>query len=400
MQRRNLFTLSSLFLAALLPMGVASAAGEPIKIGAVGPKTGPLAGGAAVTQWPTIKLWVADVNGRGGLMMKDGTRRPIELIEYDDRTNPGETIKAVQRLATVDKADFIIAPYGTGLNLASAPVFAKYGYPQIAVSAITDKTSELAKRYPGIFFTLGNTTAFAQSVANVLSQMVKDGKIGKRVAMVNVADAFGIELAEAARPIFEKAGLEIVYDKSYPLGTQDLAPVVKGAKAANPDAFVAWSYPPDTFGLTELAKIEGLNVKAFYTAVATCFPAYAGKFQASAENVLGAGGIDVSSPELVGYFERHQKVTGSGADYWAGPVTYASLQVLEQSIEAVGSPDRAAVTSHIKSASFKTVLGDWKFNNQVIDQFWTVGQWQGGKFVGVASTGKTGAKAVQLKTGW
>ena len=72
--------------------------------------------------------------------------------------------------------------------------------------------------------------------------------------MVNVADAFGIELAEAARPIFKKAGFEIVYDRSYPLGTQDLSPVVKGAKAANPDAFVAWSYPPDTFALTEQAQ--------------------------------------------------------------------------------------------------------------------------------------------------
>ncbi len=400
MNRRHLISLAALSLSLSLVGGAANAANEPIKIGAVAPKTGPLAGGAAVTQWPTIKLWVSDVNGRGGLKMKDGSRRPIELIEYDDRTNPGETIKAVERLATRDKADFIIAPYGTGLNLASAPVFAKYGYPQIAVSAITDKTGELAKRYPGIFFTLGNTSAFAQSVADTLAKMVADGKIGKRVAMVNVADAFGIELAQAARPIFEKAGLEIVYDKSYPLGAQDLAPVVKGAKAANPDAFVAWSYPPDTFGLTELAKIEGLNVKAFYTAVATCFPAFAGKFKGSAENILGAGGIDVDSAALTGYFERHQKVTGVGADYWAGPVTYASLQVLEQAIESVGSTDRKAVTAQIKAGSFKTVLGDWKFKNQVIEQFWTVGQWQGGKFVGVASTGKAGEKPVQLKNGW
>ncbi len=399
MNTRRSMTLAVLALGASLALGTAQAA-DPIKIGAVAPKTGGLAGGAAVTQWPSIKLWVADVNGRGGLKMKDGSKRMLELVEYDDRTNPGETIKAVERLATLDKVDFIVSPYGTGLVLASAPVFAKYGYPQIAVSAITDKTAELAARYPGIFFTLGTTTAFAQSVADILSKMVKEGKIGKRVAMVNVADAFGIELATAARPIFAKAGLEVVYDKSYPLGTQDLAPVVKGAKAANPDAFVAWSYPPDTFGLTELAKIEGLNVKAYYTAVATCFPAFAGKFQASAENVLGAGGINVDSPEMAGYYERHQKVTGVGADYWAGPVTYASLQVLEQAIEAVGSTDRKAVTEQIKQGSFKTVLGDWKFKNQVIEQFWTVGQWQGGKFVGVASTGKSGEKAVKLKSGW
>jgi branched-chain amino acid transport system substrate-binding protein len=54
---------------------------------------------------------------------------------------------------------------------------------------------------------------------------------------------------------------DIVYDKSYPLGTQDYAPVIKAAKSTSPDAFVAWSYPPDTFGLAEQAKIEGLNVK-------------------------------------------------------------------------------------------------------------------------------------------
>ena len=92
--------------------------------------------------------------------------------------------------------------------------------------------------------------------------------------------------------------------------------------------------------------------------------------------------------------------TWSDADFWAGPVTYASLQVLEQAIEGVGAPDRAAVTAYIKANSFKTVMGDWKFKNQVIENFWTVGQWQNGKFNGVSSTGKAGEKAVALKTGW
>lgn len=397
MQRRTTLALAAL---ATLAIGLPAAAQQTIRIGAVAPKTGPLAGGAAVTQWPSIKMWVTQVNARGGLKMKDGSKRTIELIEYDDRTNPGETIKAVERLATTDKADFIIAPYGTGLNLAAAPVFAKYGYPQIAVSSITDKGPELTQRYPTLFLTLGNTTAFANSVADILKKLVDEGKIGRKVAMVNVADAFGIELAEAARPIFKKHGLEIVYDKSYPLGTQDLSPVMKGAKAENPDAFVAWSYPPDTFALAELAKIEGLNVKAYYSAVATCFPGFVGKYGKSAEGVLGAGGINVDAPEMKGYFEEHKKLTGVDADYWAGPVTYASLQVLEQAIEGTGGVDKAAVTDYIKKNSFKTVLGNWTFKNQVIEQFWTVGQWQGGKFVGVESTGKAGAKPVQLKTGW
>ncbi len=399
MKHRSTIAMAAVSVVAASLAIVSPQAAEVVKIGAVAPKTGPLAGGSAITHWPNIQLWVSQINARGGLKLASGMAK-IELIEYDDRTNPGETIKAVQRLATQDKVDFIIAPYGTGLNLAAAPIFAKYGFPQITVTAITDKVPELTKRYPGIFFTLGNTSAFTQSVADILKKMNAEGKIGNRVAMVNVADAFGIELANAARPIFKAAGLEIVYDKSYPLGTQDLSPVVKGAKAANPDAFVAWSYPPDTFGLTAQAKIVGLNVKAFYTAVATAFPAYGGKFGASVEGVLGAGGINPDTAEMKAYRKAHKDVTGKDADYWASPVVYASLQILEQAIEGVGSKDRKAVTAYIKANTFKTVIGPITFNNQNNDKFWTVGQWQNGVFYGVSSTGRPGARSVKVKSGW
>ncbi len=399
MTRRTMFTLAA---AAMLAGGLFSAtanAADTIKIGAAAPKTGPLAGGSTVTHWPNIRLWVEQVNRRGGLNLKSGQAK-LELVEYDDQTNPGENIKAMQRMVNQDKVDFIVAPYGTGFNLATAPIFAKYGYPQIAVSAITDQVPELTKRYSNLFFTLGTTTAFAQAVADILVKLRDEGKIGNKVAMVNVADAFGIELAASARPIFEKAGLDIVYDKSYPLGTQDLSPVVKGAKASKPDAFVAWSYPPDTFGLTQQAIIQDLNVKAFYTAVATCFPAYGGKFGSKVNGNLGAGGIDPDTLEMQAYMKAHKEITGKDADGWASATTYASLQILEQAIEGVGAADRAAVIDYMKNHTFKTVMGDVTFKNQHNEVFWTVGQWQGGRYYGVASTGRPGEKPVVLKNGW
>lgn len=399
MQRRTLLALAAAsVLTGLVGSGPATAA-EVIKIGAVAPKTGPLAGGAAITHWPNIKLWVHQINERGGLKLKDGPAK-IELVEYDDRTTPEETIKAVQRMATQDEVDFILAPYATGLNLAAAPLFAKHGYPQITSTAITDKIGELTGRYPNIFFTLGSTTALSRAVAETLKGLRDEGKIGNKVAMVNVADAFGIELANAARPIFKEAGFDIVYDSSYPLGTQDLSPVIKGAKAAQPDAFVAWSYPPDTFGLTAQAKIEGLDVKAFYTAVATAFPAYGGKFGPSADGVLGAGGVNPDTPAMQAYFKAHKEVTGQAPDSWASAMMYASLQVLEQAIEGVGSKDRKAVTEYIKTHTFDTVIGPITFKNQNNEEYWTIGQWQNGKYYGVGSTGRPGAKPVQLKTGW
>ena len=148
---------------AALSIALPSMAQQTIKIGASAPKTGPLAGGSTVTYWPNVKLWVEQVNARGGLKLKSGNAK-IELIEYDDRTTPGEAIKNIQRLATQDKVDFILAPYGTGFNLATAPIFAKFNYPLITHTAITDKAVPLTKRYSNIFFTLGSTTNFSVSV--------------------------------------------------------------------------------------------------------------------------------------------------------------------------------------------------------------------------------------------
>jgi len=389
--------------AATLATGlVASAAfaADPLKIGAVAPKTGPLAGGAAVTFWPNVQLWASDVNGRGGINV-GGEMRMVEIIEYDDQTNPGETIKAVQRLATQDNADFILAPYGTGFNIAAAPIFARYGYPMVTHTAITDQIEDLSAKFPNMYFTLGGAKGLVGSTIGILEKLHADGAINNKVAMVNVADAFGIEMAEVARPLLEEKGFDVVYDTSYPLGTQDLSPVVKGAKAAAPDSFLAWSYPPDTFGLTEQAMIEDLDVKVYYNAVATAFPAYGGKFGAAAENVLGTGGVHADGAAFKEYAARHEAVTGAKPDYWASAMAYSSFQILVQAIEATGTIDRETVSKYIDENTFDTVIGDISFDeNNSNAAFWTVGQWQGGVFKGVASTGRDGAVPVQLKSGW
>ena len=124
----------------------------------------------------------------------------------------------------------------------------------------------------------------------MLVKLRSEGKIGDTVAMVSVADGFGIDLSAAARPALKKAKFKLVYDKSYPVGTQDLSPILNEAKALNPDVFVAFSYPPDTLGLTEQARIAGFNPKIFYIGVGTAFPLYKRKFGANAEGVMGIGG--------------------------------------------------------------------------------------------------------------
>jgi len=372
-----------------------------IKVGVVGAKTGPLAPGATVTHFPPYQLWAHEVNARGGLKLKSGPAK-IQLIEYDDRTQPPEAIKATERLATVDKVDWIGGNYATGFNLATAPTFAKYGYPQVTVACITDQAPELVKKFPNFFMFNASTTTYAKTAIDVLKKLKDSGQIGNKVAVVNVGDDFGIELANAGRPLFKAAGFEIVYDKSYPLGTQDYAPVIKAAKAANPDAFVAWSYPPDTFGLAAQAKIENLAVKAYYCAIACAFQGFYLANGTAAENVLGVGGVQ-DSPEMRAFYKKHKEVTGVDADYAGSPQYYAMLQMLTETIETIGAVDRMAIADHIRKNKFKTLTGEISMMpGQVLDKCWTVGQWRNGFFAAVAGIGYDNSvyAPVKLKTGW
>jgi branched-chain amino acid transport system substrate-binding protein len=398
MLRRTFVTLAASAAALTLATG-ASFAQEVIRIGASAPKSGPLAGGAAMTHWPNIQLWMKEVNAAGGLKVGD-KQMMIELVEYDDKTNGEEAIKNIQRLATVDNVDFIVAPYSTGLNIAAAPVIARYGYPHIATTAATDGVKEFAGRWPNSFWMLGTSTQLAEGIIETLSKMKDKGDIGNKVALVNVADAFGLELVGAAKPALDAAGFEIVYEASYPLGTQDLAPVISQAKAAGPDAFVAFSYPGDTFALTEQAQVQDLNVGVFYTGVGTAFPPFAGRFGAAANGIMGIGGIDSEAPGVKAYVEMHKKELGADPDYWASATTYAGLQILGQAIEKAGTLDKAAVVEAIRTGTFDTVIGPVSMPSNVNENVWTVGQWDNGVFKAVAADGLSVSAEPVKKGGW
>jgi branched-chain amino acid transport system substrate-binding protein len=388
---------ASVVLASAIGSGAAQ---DTIKIGYAISKTGPNAPGASITTLPNYQLWIKEVNDAGGIKVGDKMMK-LEVVEYDDRSSAEELVRAVERLATQDKVDLILSPWGTGMNLAVGPTMNKYGYPHLAATAATDRAYEMGERWPNSFWMLGTSTMGANALVEVLTKLHDAGQINENVAMASIADAFGIELSNAARPALEKAGFKVVMDESYPLATQDFSPIIDSAAASGADTFVAFSYPPDTFGLTDAAIVRNYNPKAFYTAVGTAFPIYIGKYGKNAEGVLGIGGVNPDDPKFQDYLKRHKEVTGAEPDRWASPVTYASLQMLQQAIERVGSLDKAAIIKELQSGTFDTVIGEVKLDKNVNTMVWWAGQWQGGEFYGLAPTSMAGAHDVMApKPAW
>lgn len=402
-------TQRRLIIKAGAALGGAAAFGAPmlaraqqsvIKIGYSASKTGPGAGGNATQNDPVYTMWFKQIAAEGGITIK-GKKYLVEKIEYDDRSNPEEAIRAYERLATQDKVDFVFAPWGTGMNLAIAPTLNKYKYPHMAVSAITDKAPMVTKRFNNIFFHQGGGSMYGEQLVNLLEEQRKAGVIGNKIAMVNIADEFGVDLSGGARKAAAKHGFQLVYDKSYPGGTQDFSGIINDAKSLGVDAFIAFSYPPDTVALTSTAQAASFNPKVFFVGIGTAFPMYVSRFKEAAEGVMGVGGINNDLPAWKAFRAKHIELSGKEPDRFSNMLIHSTLNILKESIERAGTLDRAAVIEQIRKGGFNTPNGVISYKDQQWSDVWCVGQWQGGEFHGLAPSSKPGAKKPVIpKPGW
>jgi branched-chain amino acid transport system substrate-binding protein len=374
------------------PLYAQAAAPDKIRIGYAIALSGPFAPGAQSTSWSQYKLWQKNVNDAGGIMLKKYNKKvPIELIDYDDKSQPDELVRLVERLILNDRVDLVLGPWGTHMNLAVAPVINKHEYPVIFTTAAAASLYDLAPRWPYAFWSLVQPNEATGPLAEIVADLKKDGKAKGRVATIFSQLQLGVELHTAFLAACKKHNLEVTYSKGYPAGVSDLQPLLREAMATDPDGFFAFSYPPDTFMVTEQAKIVGFSPPIWYTAIGTPFPGFKGKFGNNVEGILMYGGVDAGAQGIKEYYAAHKAMFNRDSE--AGAVgVYGCLEVVQQAIEAVGEIDRKKIRDAIAAGPFKTVWGDIKFKDQRNENPWSVGQWQNGEVVGIYPKGKSGAR--------
>jgi branched-chain amino acid transport system substrate-binding protein len=277
------------------------------------------------------------------------------------------------------------------MNLASAPIINKYEYPVIMTTSVTAKIYDLAPKFPYAFWNISQPRESTEPLAKMLGDLKKAGKAKGRCAVIHPNVEYGVEMHAAFVGAAKKEGLEVVFSKAYPFGSSDLQPLVREAMAANPDAFLAFSYPPDTFMLPEQCKIVGFNPDLMYVAIGGVFPGFKGKYGNNVNGILVYGGMDPNTPGMDEYNKAHTAMFNRPTE--AGAINvYSALQVTQQAIETVGEIDRKKIRDTIATGTFKTLWGDLKYVDQRNSNPWAVGQWQNGEIVGIFPANKSGAK--------
>lgn len=367
----------------------------PVRVGYAIARTGPWTGGAQVSQEPNFLLWAEQQNAAGGLNVK-GVKRQIELISSDDRSDVETCVRTYEKLMGSDKVDLVLPPWGSNANFAVAPLANRFGYPFLAPTALSRRLVEMKLPY---FFLLLQQPA---PMTTALVDMLKASG-AKSAAVIYVDDLFGLENYAALKVALAGSGINLVQDTSYPGGVKDLSPVLRSIKDKNPDAFIGFTYPPDTILASRQAKEIGFNPKFFYASVGTAFQLYRNVMTpAGAEGVLGMGSWNAkTSPGAKEYFDAHtKKFGGKEPDRWASGHAWAGLEIMTNGVRQVGL-DRKALRDYIANTTHKTIIGDVKFTgSENTATPGTVSQWQNGEFEVVWPPKVATAKLNPNKPAW
>ena len=149
-----------------------------------------------------------------------------------------------------------------------------------------------------------------------------------------------------------------MFSKSYPFGAADLQPLIREAMATKPDAFFAFSYPPDTFMLTEQCQIVGFNPEIMYVAIGGVFPGFKAKFGNKVNGILVYGGARSRARRAWPSTPRRIRPCSTATSEAGAVGVYAALQVTQQAIEKVGEIDRKKIRDEIANGTFRTVWGE------------------------------------------
>jgi branched-chain amino acid transport system substrate-binding protein len=340
------------------------------------------------------------VNARGGLLVKDQGRRPIEYVSIDDRSDVEIATRHYENLMTRERVDLVLAPWGSNLSRAVAPLADKHGYPLLAPTMLTDAVDQLKSERRFVYAVLQPSPVIVAPLVSLLKSMLEAGKV-RRVGIAHVDDTFGNGMLGELSAHLHRAHVPVAVIERYPLGATDLSAMIKGFARANVDAFVGASYPPDSMLLTSHAAALRFNPPLYFTAVGTAFPSFRDAFH-GAEGVLGVAGWNpkIKCGGAAEYFAAHKAMHRREPDRWASAFVYASLQILETCVASAGL-DRPKIKEQLDTQEFQTIAGPIRFIAGVnATTPGMIGQWQKGEFEIVAPATHATGKLVFPKPPW
>jgi branched-chain amino acid transport system substrate-binding protein len=348
-----------LLLTALLSVGSAASAAEPIRIGAVVSATGP-ASFLGEPERNTLQMQAEALNAAGGLL-----GRPVEIIILDDETDVNKAVLAADRLLKKENVVAVVGPTVSGNSLAVAAKFEAAKVPLVSCAAAEKIVKPVV---PWVFKTAQSDRL---AVARILGHAKKQGY--KNIAILTVSDGYGQAGREVLKELIPAAGFTLTADEVYGPKDTDMTAQLTKIRGAAPDAVICWGTNPGPAVVAKNRVQLGIATPLYMShgVASKKFIELAGE---AAEGLyLPAGKLTVAAqlPEtdpqralLVAYAKAYEERFKAPASAFGG-YAYDGLMLVAKAIETAKDAAPAALRDNLeKIDGFPGISGVFHFSPQ------------------------------------
>lgn len=360
------------FLAAIpFPQAQQISAKKPVSIQGSISLTGPYAETGRM-MFAGYKLWEKETNERGGLL-----GRPVSVTIEDDQSSPDKAKAIYQRIIKSKTADLILSPYGTPITLAASEVTEAAGYVMIVSGAAAEQIWNRGFRY--VFGVYAPARHF---FFGFLDLVAREGF--ETLTLIYENNTFHREIAEGSREWARKFGIKIVSSIEFDPLTQDFVKLASAVSNGRADCLIVSAYPDAGYAFLKALTASRYRPAAFGMDILPIHPQFLENAGAIGQGILAPSQWEpmerLPFPGTTDFIRNFQQTSGTEPSYHAVSA-YASCQILEKAVRAVGGFDGKTLREYIASLDTVTVFGRFKVDLsglQIGHNTITI-QWQNGQ---------------------
>ncbi len=338
-------------LAVAAPASVRAADGEPIRIGLLTVKTGPLASGG-IDMEVGMAMYLKERNN-----MLAG--RPVQLIVADTGGVPATARVKTQELVEKNNVHVLVGPLAAFEALAIDDYITEKQIPTLSVAAAEDMT----QRHPNKWFVRATSTS--AQCAHPMGEYC--AKVLGYKKMITIADdiAFGQEMTAGFQRVFEDNGGKIVQKLFPPLTAPDYGTYVAQVKSDADAIFLGFAGSNgfrflrqfNEYGLMDKVKPIG-GMTALDEAV----------LRNMGDEALGiittcwySAALD--NPQNKHFAPAFRAQTGYDPGFYAAG-TYTNAEILDVALQSIGgkAEDKVALMAALRATNTETVRGPVRFD--------------------------------------
>lgn len=336
-------------LSAMLTVVAGAAWADTVKVGVIGPFSGPFA-----LQGKNFQAGIEAYMALHGKTVGDDT---VEVIYRDvPAPDPARSKAIAQELVVSDGVQYLAGFYFTPDALAVTPLLEQANVPMVVMNAATSTIVTKSPLVVRTSFTLWQTSS-------PMAKVAREKGIGKVFTVVSDYGP-GIDAEAAFKTTFEAEGGKVVDSLRIPLSTTDFSPIMQRVKDSGAEALFAFlpSGPP-TLGFMKSFNENGMK-QAGVTFLAPGDLTQESDLPAIGDAALGAlttfhYAVAHDSAENRAFVEAAQKALGNPAELSFPAVgAYDGMHVIYKMIEATGGKqDAAKAVEAVKGLAWESPRG-------------------------------------------